>query len=77
MDRNFPGVTQIKRMLATGTHVLIRLKDGSLEAGAEQEREQEGEAGEVAGRVAGGFSPRELAARAWADGVQLAGPAGC
>lgn len=26
MDRNFPGVPRIKRMLATGTHVLIRLK---------------------------------------------------
>jgi hypothetical protein len=28
MDRNFPGVTRIKRMLGTGTHVLIRVKDG-------------------------------------------------
>ena len=28
MDRNFPGVPRIKAMLATGTHVLIRLKDG-------------------------------------------------
>jgi hypothetical protein len=28
MDRNFPGVPRIARMLATGTHVLIRLKDG-------------------------------------------------
>jgi hypothetical protein len=28
MDRNFPGVPRIRRMLATGTHVLIRLKDG-------------------------------------------------
>jgi hypothetical protein len=28
MDRNFPGVTRIQRMLTTGTHVLIRLKDG-------------------------------------------------
>jgi hypothetical protein len=28
MDRNFPGVPRIKKMLATGTHVLIRLKDG-------------------------------------------------
>ena len=28
MDRNFPGVPRIKRMLATGTHVLIRVKDG-------------------------------------------------
>src|SRR6266545_3047449 len=26
MDRNFPGVPRIKRMLATGTHVLIRVK---------------------------------------------------
>jgi len=26
MDRNFPGVPRIKDMLATGTHVLIRLK---------------------------------------------------
>jgi hypothetical protein len=26
MDRNFPGVPRIARMLATGTHVLIRLK---------------------------------------------------
>jgi Transposase DDE domain len=26
MDRNFPGVTRIKAMLATGTHVLIRVK---------------------------------------------------
>src|SRR6266702_100996 len=28
MDRNFPGAPRIKRMLATGTHVLIRVKDG-------------------------------------------------
>ena len=28
MDRNFPGVPRIAAMLATGTHVLIRLKDG-------------------------------------------------
>ena len=28
MDRNFPGVTRIKAMLAAGTHVLIRVKDG-------------------------------------------------
>jgi Transposase DDE domain len=28
MDRNFPGVPRIARMLAAGTHVLIRLKDG-------------------------------------------------
>jgi hypothetical protein len=28
MDRNFPGVGRIQRMLTTGTHVLIRLKDG-------------------------------------------------
>jgi len=28
MDRNFPGVPRIARMLATGTHVLIRVKDG-------------------------------------------------
>ena len=28
MDRNFPGVSRIARMLATGTHVLIRVKDG-------------------------------------------------
>lgn len=26
MDRNFPGVARIKRILATGTHVLIRVK---------------------------------------------------
>jgi hypothetical protein len=26
MDRNFPGAPRIKRMLATGTHVLIRIK---------------------------------------------------
>jgi hypothetical protein len=26
LDRNFPGVPRIKRMLATGTHVLIRVK---------------------------------------------------
>jgi hypothetical protein len=25
MDRNFPGVPRIKKMLATGTHVLIRV----------------------------------------------------
>src|SRR5260370_33627525 len=28
MDRNFPGAPRIQRMLATGTHVLIRVKDG-------------------------------------------------
>jgi hypothetical protein len=28
MDRNFPGVPRIQRMLASGSHVLIRLKDG-------------------------------------------------
>ncbi len=28
LDRNFPGVLRIQRMLATGTHVLIRVKDG-------------------------------------------------
>jgi hypothetical protein len=28
MDRNFPGVPRIKALLATGTHVLIRVKDG-------------------------------------------------
>ncbi|MGH3202537.1 MAG: hypothetical protein ACRDP5_10895 [Streptosporangiaceae bacterium] len=28
MDRNFPGAPRISRMLATGTHVLIRVKDG-------------------------------------------------
>jgi hypothetical protein len=28
MDRNFPGVPRIQRMLAAGTHVLIRVKDG-------------------------------------------------
>jgi hypothetical protein len=28
MDRNVPGAPRIKRMLATGTHVLIRVKDG-------------------------------------------------
>ena len=28
MDRNFPGVPRIRDMLATGTHVLIRVKDG-------------------------------------------------
>src|SRR6266542_2506844 len=28
MDRNFPGVPRVAAMLATGTHVLIRLKDG-------------------------------------------------
>jgi hypothetical protein len=28
MDRNFPGVPRIQRILQTGTHVLIRLKDG-------------------------------------------------
>jgi hypothetical protein len=28
MDRNYPGVLQIKAMLAAGTHVLIRVKDG-------------------------------------------------
>jgi len=28
MDRNFPGAPRIQRMLATGTHVLIRVRDG-------------------------------------------------
>jgi hypothetical protein len=28
MDRNFPGAPRIQRMLLTGTHVLIRVKDG-------------------------------------------------
>ena len=28
MDRNFPGVPRIARLLAAGTHVLIRVKDG-------------------------------------------------
>jgi hypothetical protein len=28
LDRNFPGVPRIKKMLATKTHVLIRVKDG-------------------------------------------------
>ena len=28
MDRNFPGAPRIQRMLAAGTHVLIRVKDG-------------------------------------------------
>jgi hypothetical protein len=28
MDRNFPGVPRIAGLLATGTHVLIRVKDG-------------------------------------------------
>ena len=28
MDRNFPGAPRISAMLATGTHVLIRVKDG-------------------------------------------------
>jgi len=28
MDRNFPGVPRIARMLAAGTHVLIRVRDG-------------------------------------------------
>jgi hypothetical protein len=28
MDRNFPGVSRLKAMLATGTHVLIRVRDG-------------------------------------------------
>ena len=28
MDRNFPGAPRIRRMLATGIHVLIRVKDG-------------------------------------------------
>jgi hypothetical protein len=28
MDRNHPGVPRIKAMLATGTHVLVRVKDG-------------------------------------------------
>ena len=26
MDRNFPGVSRIARLLATGTHVLIRVR---------------------------------------------------
>ncbi len=30
MDRNFPGAPRISRMLATGTHVLIRVRDGTL-----------------------------------------------
>ena len=28
MDRNFPGVPRFKAMLETGTHVLIRVRDG-------------------------------------------------
>jgi hypothetical protein len=28
LDRNYPGVSRIKAMLETGTHVLIRVKDG-------------------------------------------------
>jgi hypothetical protein len=28
MDRNFPGVPRIKALLETGTHVLIRIRDG-------------------------------------------------
>ena len=28
MDRNYPGVPRIKAMLAAGTHVLIRVRDG-------------------------------------------------
>ena len=28
MDRNFPGIPRIARLLATGTHVLIRVRDG-------------------------------------------------
>ena len=28
MDRNFPGAARISRMLAGGTHVLIRVRDG-------------------------------------------------
>jgi hypothetical protein len=28
MDRNFPGAPRIEAMLATGTHVLIRVRDG-------------------------------------------------
>ena len=28
MDRNFPGAARIKDMLGTGTHVLIRVRDG-------------------------------------------------
>ena len=28
MDRNFPGVPRIKAMLASRTHVLIRVRDG-------------------------------------------------
>ena len=28
LDRNFPGADRVARMLATGTHVLIRVKDG-------------------------------------------------
>jgi hypothetical protein len=30
MDRNFPGVPRIKAMLGTGTHVLIRVRDGIM-----------------------------------------------
>ncbi len=28
MDRNFPGVPRVQRLLAAGTHMLIRVKDG-------------------------------------------------
>jgi hypothetical protein len=28
MDRNFPGVTRLQRIIGTGSHVLVRLKDG-------------------------------------------------
>jgi hypothetical protein len=28
MDRNFPGVPRLERILATGTHILVRVKDG-------------------------------------------------
>jgi hypothetical protein len=28
MDRNFPGVPRLQRILGTGSHVLVRLKDG-------------------------------------------------
>ena len=30
MDRNFPGVARVKAMLDTGTHVLIRIRDGIM-----------------------------------------------
>jgi hypothetical protein len=30
MDRNYPGVPRIKALLETGTHVLIRVRDGSV-----------------------------------------------